>query len=137
MPGTATARAERKYGARMASVDEPQGDEATYLEPRWPIAVVLLFFIALTIALRVAQPHAEALGNRWVVPGIEMALFVALLASDPLRLDRRSLWARRIALVLVLMSVVVALVSTTVLVADLIRGGKVTQSATSLRNSST
>ena len=132
MPGTATAGAGHEYGAPVATPDQPQGDDPAYLEPHWPIALVLSLYIALTIVLRVVEPHAEELRNRWVVPGIEIALFVSLLASDPLRVHRRSVWARRIALALVLMLVVVALVSTTVLVTDLIRGGKVTQSATSL-----
>ena len=140
VPGTCLARrADREYVAGMAGASKhgecADGDEPVYLEPRWPIALALSLYIALTIALRILEPHAEKLGNHWVVPGLEIALLVALLAADPLRIDRRSWWLRRVAIVLVVMLVVVALISTAVLVTDLIRGGKVTQSATSLLTS--
>ena len=53
------------------------------IEPRWPIALALGSFIALTIVLRVVQPQRESLGPPWLVPGIEIALLLALLAANP------------------------------------------------------
>ena len=106
--------------------------EPVYLEPRWPIALALSLFIALTIVLRTLQSHRESLVNPWLIPAVEIALLVALIAADPLRVSRRSAWLRRIAIVLVVSLVVAALVSTAVLVTDLIRGGKVTSSASTL-----
>ena len=119
--------------------DRPAGehgdDAPIYLEPRWPIAVAISVYIALTIVLRVAQPHRESIGNPWLVPGFEIALFVALLAADPLHMGRRSRWLRKVGIVLVVLLVAIALVSTAVLVRDLIKGGKVTTSATTLLSS--
>jgi len=106
--------------------------EPEFSEPRWPIALALLTFIAITIVLRVAQPHRESLGPHWLVPGIEIALLVVLLASDPARVRRQRRWLRKVAIGLVLALVVMALLSAGVLIVDLIRGGKVTDSATSL-----
>jgi hypothetical protein len=121
---------------RPTAAGGPQSeDEPIYLEPRWPIALAISAYIALTIVLRVLQPHRESVGNPWLVPALEIALFVALIAADPLHVGRRSSWLRRVGIVLVVSLVVVALVSTAVLVTDLIRGGKVTTSASTLLSS--
>lgn len=120
----------------MATAHGVAGEaEQEYLEPRWPIALAIAAFIALTIVLRTTETHRESLGNPWIVPALEIALFVALLAADPLHMGRRSRWLRRLGIVLVVALVCIALVSTGVLIADLVRGGKVTMSATSLLSS--
>ena len=141
VPGTCLARrADRQYVAGMAGASEhadtgADGDEPVYLEPRWPIALVLSLFIALTIVIRALQAHRESLLNPWLVPGVEIALLAALIAADPLHVGRRSRWLRRVGIVLVLCLVAAALVATAVLVADLVRGGKVTESASTLLTS--
>ena len=141
VPGTCLARrADRQYVAGMAGASEhadtgADGDEPVYLEPRWPIALVLSLFIALTIVIRALQAHRESLLNPWIVPGVEIALLAALIAADPLHVGRRSRWLRRVGIVLVLCLVAAALVATAVLVADLVRGGKVTESASTLLTS--
>ena len=117
------------------SAVEPEAhpaDEPVLIEPRWPVALVVSVFIAITIVLRVLQPHRESLGPHWLVPGIEIAMLVALLAADPAHVSRRRRWLRPISIGLVFALVVVALLSTAVLIRDLIIGGKVTDSATSL-----
>ena len=110
---------------------EPRESPAK-IEPRWPVALAILSFIGLTIAVRVAEPHRETLGPRWLVPGIEVAMLLALLAADPAHAGRRRRWLRPIAIALVVALVAIALISTAVLITDLIRGGKVTESADSL-----
>jgi uncharacterized membrane protein len=120
-------------GARRSQPDSLRTDgEPVVIEPRWPIALALSGFVAITITLRALQPHRESLGPRWLVPGIEMALLVALLAADPARVSGRARWLRRVAILLVCSLAVVAMVSTAVLVNDLIRGEKVTESASAL-----
>ena len=109
-----------------------RGDEPTSIEPRWPVALAISFFIAVTIALRVAVPDREALGPPWLVPGIEIAMLVALLAADPAHARQRRHWLRPVSLVLVVALAAAALISTAILISDLIRGGKVTESADSL-----
>jgi hypothetical protein len=107
-------------------------EERLILEPRWPIALTLGFFIAMSIALRVAAPHRSSLGPDWVVPGIEIGLLLVLLAADPARLSGHRLWLRRVAIALVILLAGAALASTVILIDDLITGGEVTESATDL-----
>jgi hypothetical protein len=109
-----------------------EGDERVVIEPRWPIALALGSFIAITIVLRAVQPHRESLGPHWLIPGIEIALLVVLLAADPVHVSQRRRWLRPLSIALVLSLAVVALVSAAVLITELVRGGKVTESATSL-----
>jgi hypothetical protein len=106
--------------------------ERVALEPRWPIALTLGLFIALSITLRVAAPNRESLGPGWLIPGIEIGLLVLLLLADPARVSGRRRWLRRAAIALVILLAGAALTSTVVLITDLVRGGKVTESATNL-----
>jgi hypothetical protein len=101
-------------------------------EPRWPVALTLGGFIALSIVLRVAQPGRESLGPVWLVPGIEFGLLVVLVLADPASIEGRRRWLRPVSIALVGALTAVALVSTVVLVTDLIRGGEVTNEASSL-----
>jgi hypothetical protein len=111
---------------------EPEGEERLILEPRWPIALTLGFFITMSIVLRVAAPHRSSLGPDWLVPGVEIGLLLVLLAADPARVSGRRRWLRRLAIALVILLAGGALASTVVLIDDLITGGAVTDSATDL-----
>jgi len=102
------------------------------MEPRWPVALALGSYVALTIVLRVVEPHRESLGPHWLVPGIEVLLLLVLIAADPAHLEGRRRWLRPLSITLVSLLAVVAAVSTAVLISELIRGGEVTNSATSL-----
>jgi hypothetical protein len=99
------------------------------VEPRWPIALAVSAFTAITVALRILEPDRESLGPTWLVPGIEIAMLGALLAADPARVASRASWLRRLSIALVFSLVVVAVSSTAVLISDLIRGATVAQSA--------
>lgn len=102
------------------------------IEPRWPVALALGTFIAISIVLRVAEPHRESLGSPWLVPAVEIVLLVVLLAADPAHIGGRRRWLRPLSIVLVLLLAAAALLSTVILIVDLVRGGSVTESATSL-----
>jgi uncharacterized membrane protein len=104
-------------------------EEPIFVERRWPIALAVSGFIAITVALRVLEPTRESLGPTWLVPGIEIAMLVALLAADPARVSARANWLRRVAIALVVSLTVVAVSSTAVLISDLIRGASVADSA--------
>jgi hypothetical protein len=120
----------RRGSASPLVDDVTQVDEGpVFVEPRWPIALVVAAFIAITVVTRVLEPHRESLGPTWLVPAIEIAMLVALLAADPARVIARANWLRRLSIALVALLVVVALSSTAVLIADLIRGASVAQSA--------
>lgn len=118
--------------AQRAQSEQLTGEEPIFVEPRWPIALALSAYIAITIVLRVVEPHRESLGPHWFVPAVEIALLGALIAADPARMHRRARWLRRVSIALVFALAVAAFVSTAILIVDLIQGGKVTQSATSL-----
>ena len=111
------------------------GAEPRFVEPRWPVALAVSVFIAITVALRVFQPHRESLGPPWLVPGIEIAMLAMLLAADPTRVIGRRRWLRRVSITLVVALAAVVFVSTAVLITDLIEGGTVTNSASALLSS--
>jgi hypothetical protein len=103
-----------------------------HVEPRWPVALAVSFYVALTIVLRVAQPHRESLGPVWLIPAIELAMLIALILADPAQVTRRARWLRPVSIALVSLLAVLALISTGILIRDLIIGGAVTNSASSL-----
>jgi hypothetical protein len=105
------------------------GDEPIFVEPRWPVALAVSAFIAITIVLRVLEPHRESLGPDWLVPGLEIAMLLALIAADPAHVAARSKWLHRLSLALTFSLAVVAVLATAVLITDLIKGGRVTESA--------
>jgi hypothetical protein len=67
-----------------------------------------------------------------LLPTVEAALLIALVAGDPGHLARRTPWVRRIAVTLVVVLVAAALWATALLIYDLIKGHGVSQSATKL-----
>jgi hypothetical protein len=109
----------------MTQADE----ERIIVEARWPIALAVSTFIAITIVLRVLEPGSASLGPRWLVPGLEIGMLVALIAADPALTSARANWLRRLSITLIGLLVVAAVLSTAVLISDLIRGASVTQSA--------
>ena len=102
------------------------------VEPRWPVALAIGGFIAVNVVVRIAEPETASLGPRWLVLGIEVAMLLTLLAADPAHAMERRRPLRRISLGLVFVLAGAVLLSTVVLIDDLIRGGKVTDSATAL-----
>src|SRR5881397_2905556 len=76
--------AKRKYGEEVTTesaqlpeqVSARADDEIVRIEPRWPVALAISTFIAMSVALRVPQPHRESLGPPWLVPAIEIAMLV-------------------------------------------------------------
>jgi hypothetical protein len=77
-------------------------------------------------------PGQSAVRLPWLLPSLEGALPVALVAGNPVRLARRTHWVRRIAVSIVILLVAAALWATALLVYDLIRGHGVSRSATEL-----
>jgi hypothetical protein len=117
----------------MASPDSPSNTPEEPLgESRWPPAAALAIFFALTVAGRLWLPGQSAVHVPWLVPSLEVALFVALVAGDPTRLARHTTWAHRIAIAIVLLLVAAALWATALLVYDLIGAHGISQSASKL-----
>ncbi len=107
-------------------------DEPVFVEPRWPIAVVVGSYLALMIVLRIYSPDRPAFGTRWLVPGILGGLLVALILADPAKIEGRARWLRRVASVLILSLAAVGLVATAILIGDLIDGAEVAEKASTL-----
>jgi hypothetical protein len=115
--------AERGHSSSAGGVvaDTPLG------ESRWPPVAAVLVFMALNIVVRVWLPSEGAEHVPWLLPTIEGALLIVLVASDPSGPAERHRM-RRIALILVGVLVCAALWATALLVSDLIRGKGVTNS---------
>jgi hypothetical protein len=122
------AKAERRgplvtVGDELA--DSPLG------ESRWPPVLAMTVFLTMNIAVRIWLPGEGAVHVPWLLPTVEGILLVVLLTSDPSSLGaRRRL--HRVALTLAGILVAAALWATVLLVADLIRGTGVTNSADQL-----
>jgi hypothetical protein len=115
-----------------SDAQKPLAEAHASLEPRWPIAAALGFFITISVVLRILVPDRESIGPDWLIPAVECALLAVLVAADPTRLSGRRRWLRPLSIVLVVLLVAAALASTAVLIVELVEGGKVTESATPL-----
>ena len=102
------------------------------VEPRWPVALAIGGFLVINVVFRVAEPKTASLGPRWLVFGVEVAMLLMLLIADPARVIARRAPIRRLRLALVFILAGAVLLSTGILIDDLIRGGGATKSATAL-----
>ncbi|MEP6817731.1 MAG: hypothetical protein ABI873_19510 [Marmoricola sp.] len=68
-------------------------------EPRLPAAVAVIAAIVLYAAL----PNQLLIGPRYVVPGLEVVLFVPLVAANPRRMSRQNRLLRRLSIALLLL----------------------------------
>ncbi len=88
------------------------------------MALTLLFAMTLPFLL----PPRFSLGPRWIIPTVVGLLLVALIITDPGRIDKRSSFVRALSLGLVAILVIGAAGVTVRLVVDLVRGGPETNS---------
>ena len=82
-------RAEHLLGSEVHALQDvavPAWRRVTQGEPRWPVSLGILGAIAMQVAL----PDHLAPHPRVVLPALEFALLVGLLATNPRRIDRRS-----------------------------------------------
>jgi len=116
--------------SRPAAAEEEDwaAEDRVVGESRWPMAGAVVAAMVLTFLL----PDEVRQAPRWVLPSIEGALLIALIAADPGKIDRRSGLLRTLSIVLVGALVLAALWATALLIDDLIHGGKETNSASDL-----
>lgn len=69
----------------------------THGEQRWPGALAILCMIVLQLFL----PERLSLGNRWLLPAIELIIIGLLAGMHPGDMERRSLRLRRTGLILI------------------------------------
>jgi hypothetical protein len=85
-------------------------------ESRLPPAVAVLVAIVLYAGL----PEPLLVGPRFLLPGLELALLVVLIATNPWRMTRQTRWSRAASLVLAGLVAVSNLVTLVLLVAVLV-----------------
>jgi hypothetical protein len=98
-------------------------------ESRWPPALAVLVFTVLNGALRLWLPNEDLIAVPWLLPTVSLVLLFVLVASDPLGVNRRSRWLRRVSIGLVLLLVGAALWATVILTDHLVNGAPQTNSA--------
>jgi len=82
--------------ARGAAGHVPAWLRPTAGENRWAVAATIL----VAIGLQVALPDRLTLLNRWLLPGLELALLIALVVATPVRFNRESRILRAASLTL-------------------------------------
>ncbi|MFI5907150.1 hypothetical protein [Dactylosporangium sp. NPDC051541] len=95
----------------------------TEAEQRWPAALV----IAVAIVIHLVLPADLAPHPRWLLPGLEGAMLLAIVAVNPLQINRETRVLRPLALAMVGVLTLVTIWSVTLLVRALFRtqGGAV------------
>ena len=69
----------------------------TARESRWPAGIAILAAIGLQVLL----PQDLAFAPRWLLPAIELGLFLTLVIENPLRVNRESMVLRTVSIALV------------------------------------
>jgi len=87
-------------------------------ESRYPAAAAVVVAVVLYTVL----PSALLVGPRFVVPALEIALFVPLLVGNPRRMTRETRWLHWVSIGLVLLIALTNLVSLVLLVNELVSG---------------
>jgi hypothetical protein len=110
--------------------DDPGGEPIRLDTPeiRWPILAAVLVVMTLTVL----RPPEIRVAPQWVLPAIEAVLLLALLADDPAKVGRRPAVLRAISIGVVVLVLLDTLTSAVAMIAVLIQGGKLTNSATQL-----
>lgn len=85
-------------------------------EVRVPASIAILIAIALYAAL----PSELLVGPRYIIPVVELALLIPLIAINPTRLTRETRWSRIVSLVLVFVIITANLVALGLLLHDLV-----------------
>jgi hypothetical protein len=97
-------------------LDEEQARRRTASgENRLPPAVAVLAAIAVYALL----PESLLFAPRFVIPAVELALLIALVATNPRRMTRQTRWSRSTAVVLVTVMIGANLVALGMLVSSL------------------
>lgn len=87
-------------------------------EHRWPALIAVVAVIVLQVRL----PDQMVVGSRYLLPGLEALVAVALLAANPFRVDRRSSVLRGLGLGLVLLITATTALSVVSLVEGIVSG---------------
>jgi len=130
-PDVRPARSDQEDFRPVSDAPLPRGrfGRQPRAESRWPPVAAVLVFVVLNTVSRLWLPSDTIIAMPWLPPVLELALVGVLVASDPLGVDRRAHWLRKVSITLVFLLVAAALWSTVVLTAHLITGSPQTNSA--------
>ena len=88
---------------RLADAPARRGRRPIFIEPRWPIALVVGAYIAMTITLRVDGAGSAAVsGPSGSCRRSRSCFLVALVLADPNHITARARWLRRVGIALTL-----------------------------------
>ncbi len=96
----------------MSKKEELEGRRNAKGEHRLPPAVAVVIAIAAYALL----PKTLLIGPRYVIPAIEVALLIALIATNPTRMTKETRWSRQASIVLSSLVIVSNLVALGMLV---------------------
>lgn len=96
----------------MSKKDELEGRRNAKGEHRLPPAIAVVIAIAAYALL----PKTLLIGPRYVIPAIEVALLIALIATNPTRMTKETRWSRQASIVLASLVIVSNLVALGMLV---------------------
>jgi hypothetical protein len=88
---------------------------ARHGEVRWPAALA----VVAAVAMHTTLPSGLLVQPRWLLPSIELALLVSLIALNPTRLTTETRWSRIASLVLVAIIIVANTLALVLLIRDL------------------
>ena len=107
-----------RAAAEVSQAAIPAWRRLTQGEPRWPVSLAVLFMIVLQVRL----PGELTPTGQWLLPTIELALLVVLVAANPRRIDRRSPALRGLGMALISVASLANAWSVALLVDHLVRG---------------
>ncbi|WP_250009353.1 hypothetical protein [Actinoplanes sp. M2I2] len=110
----------------MDGLSAPAWRRHTDPEHRWPAALAVVVMVALQVML----PDRLTLGPRWLLPVIEVAMAVVLVAADPRRIKRDTPALRMVGLTLIAVATLGNAWSVAMLVRDILTGHDTGSAAT-------
>lgn len=116
-----------KAAEASGGVHLPAWRRVTQGEPRWPVSVAVI----VAVVLQVTLPGRVAAHPRWLLPGVEAALLVGIVAANPTRISRRSAHLRTASIALIFVVTAANAWSAARLV-DALLNGRASADATSL-----
>jgi uncharacterized membrane protein len=96
----------------------PAWRRVTRGEPRWPVSIAVLAAIVMQRLI----PNRLATQPRWLLPGLALVLLVALIVTNPQRINRRSTLLRVLSLLMIGVLTAGNVASAARLVLDLLNG---------------
>ncbi len=109
-----------------AELPEPAWLRPTDPERRWPVTLAVVVMVALQATL----PDRLTLGPRWLLPALEIAMAMVLIAADPMRVKRDTPALRMVALALIALASLGNAWSVAMLVRDILTGHDTGSAAT-------